>query len=114
VQIQGLAKSAGFVLLNERVSDQAAKAACQISGILILSPPSLPVLNWPFLIFSASSIPLDHNRCVSEAFQAQHRTKPLLHTPVILFDDVIQIFTAPHPDSLGQLAALLQISHGTV
>ncbi len=55
VQIQGLAKAAGFVLLNERVSDQAA---CQISGILTLSPPSLPVLNRPFLIFSASSIPL--------------------------------------------------------
>ena len=39
-------------------SDQAAKATWQISGIVAADPPSLPVLNCPFLICSASSIPL--------------------------------------------------------
>ena len=38
--------------------DHAANAARQISGIVAPGPPSLPNLNCPFLIFSASSIPL--------------------------------------------------------
>jgi len=59
-------------------ADHAANAARQISGIVALDPPSLPNLNCPFLIFSASSIPLitmvadskllspsiGHNRCL--------------------------------------------------
>src|SRR6202521_2674857 len=36
---------------------QAARAAFHSSIIVALPPPSLPVLNCPFLIFSASSIP---------------------------------------------------------
>jgi hypothetical protein len=36
----------------------AASAACHSSDIVALRPPNLPVLNCPFLIFSASSIPL--------------------------------------------------------
>ena len=36
----------------------AASAARQISGIVALLPPSLPILNCPFLIFSVNSIPL--------------------------------------------------------
>src|ERR1700676_1146172 len=36
---------------------QAASAAFHSSVIVALYPPSLPVLNCPFLIFSASSIP---------------------------------------------------------
>jgi len=39
-------------------SDHAANAAHQISGIVAPAPPSLSNLNCPFLIFSASSIPL--------------------------------------------------------
>jgi hypothetical protein len=48
----------GSVLLSiEGDSDYAARAACQISGILAVIPPSLPILNCPFLIFPASSMP---------------------------------------------------------
>src|SRR6202140_720470 len=36
---------------------QAASAAFHSSVIVALPPPSLPVFNCPFLIFSASSIP---------------------------------------------------------
>ena len=32
----------------------AARAVCQIFGIVAVRPPSLPILNWPFLIFSAN------------------------------------------------------------
>jgi len=39
-------------------SDHAANASRQISGIVAPDPPSLPNLNCPFLIFSASSISL--------------------------------------------------------
>jgi hypothetical protein len=34
--------------------------------------------------------------------------------PVVLFDDVVQIFTAAHTDPFGQLAVALQVSHSTV
>src|SRR5215831_11100332 len=37
--------------------DQAASAAFHCSDMAALAPPSLPVLNCPFLIFSANSIP---------------------------------------------------------
>jgi hypothetical protein len=37
---------------------QAASAALHSSDMVALHPPSLLVLNWPFLIFSANSIPL--------------------------------------------------------
>jgi hypothetical protein len=37
---------------------QAASAALHISDMLGLQLPDLPVLNWPFLNFSANSIPL--------------------------------------------------------
>ena len=40
------------------IVNYAASAARQISGIVALLPPSLPVLNCPFLIFSINSIPL--------------------------------------------------------
>jgi len=46
----------------------AARAACQISGIVALLPPSLPILNCSFLIFSASSIPLITTAAVRKLF----------------------------------------------
>ena len=42
-------------------SDQAANAARQISGSVVLRPPSLPILNCSFLIFSAKFDTSDHN-----------------------------------------------------
>ena len=42
---------------SERAYDYAANVACQISGIVAIGPLSLPILNWPFLIFSANSMP---------------------------------------------------------
>ena len=47
-------------------SDQADNAARQISGSVARHPPSLPILNCPFLIFSASSIPLITMSAVSK------------------------------------------------
>ena len=47
-------------------SDQADNMARQISGSVARRPPSLPILNCPFLIFSASSIPLITMSAVSK------------------------------------------------
>jgi hypothetical protein len=49
--IKGLARRHG---VHRRMIRQAR----QISGIVAAEPPSLPDLNCPFLIFSASSIPV--------------------------------------------------------
>lgn len=48
--------------------DHAASAARQISGSVARRPPSLPNLNCPFLIFSASSIPLITTSAVLKLF----------------------------------------------
>jgi hypothetical protein len=45
VQFEARTDWVGFVLSIEGDSDYAARAACQISGILAVRPPSLPILN---------------------------------------------------------------------
>ena len=52
VQIQDWTEVGRFRAVEVRASDYVAKAACQISGIVAVGRPSLPILNWPFLIFS--------------------------------------------------------------
>src|SRR4029453_3151540 len=79
-----------------------------------MRPPSLPVLNCPFLIFSASSTPLITTAAVPKPFKPQHRSQPVLHSPVVLFDQVVQILTTSHQHALRQLAARLQIGYRTV
>ena len=49
-------------------SGYAASAACQIAGIVAVRPPSFPILYCPFLIFSASSIPLITTAAVRKLF----------------------------------------------
>src|SRR5262249_40872523 len=56
----------------------------------------------------------DDHRCGSETLQSQHRAEPLFYAPMILFDGVVQVLTASHSDTLGQLAGPLQIGHCTV
>jgi hypothetical protein len=58
---------------------------------------SLPILNRPFLIFSANSIPLLVIARVVESFEPQHRPNPLFHSPVVLFDQVIQVLARSDP-----------------
>ena len=60
--------SVGFSRLIESDSGYAAKAARQISGILAVDPPRLPILNWPFLIFSANSTPTITTAAVAKRF----------------------------------------------
>jgi hypothetical protein len=31
------------------------------------------------------------DRCVDESFEPQHRLDPLFHSPVVLFDQVVQV-----------------------
>jgi hypothetical protein len=59
----------GFALSIGSDLRYAAKAACQISGMLAIIPPSLPIWNCPFLIFSANSIPLITTAAVWEFFR---------------------------------------------
>ena len=45
----------------------------------------------------------DHDSRGSKALQSEQRTKPLLHSPVILFDGVVQVLAGPLSDSFRQL-----------
>src|SRR5215467_11010803 len=49
-----------------------------------------------------------------ETLQSQHRTESLFHAPMILFNRVVQVLTALHPDTLRQLAGPFPIGHGAV
>jgi hypothetical protein len=51
----------------------------------------------------------DDDPCGSETLQAQPRAKPLLDSPVILFDSVVPVLTGPDPHPLRQLAILFPI-----
>ena len=49
---------------------------------------SLPVLNWPFLIFSANSIPLIVTAALSNRLNPSNS---LFDSPVVLFDEIVQV-----------------------
>ena len=51
---------------SSRFGDYAATTAAQIAGTVVGRPGSLPTLNWCFLIFAASSIPLIVTAAVSK------------------------------------------------
>ena len=106
VQIRSQARSDRFRPSIKGNSDYAARAACQISGILAVRPPSLPILNCPFLIFSANSMPPIATAAVRKLFKPSI-AQPLLDSPMVLFDDVVQILAAPNEHSLWQFARFL-------
>src|SRR5215469_13374584 len=58
--------------LND-ASDYAAKAARQISGMVAVVPPNLPILNCPFLIFSTNSTPPITTAAVRKLFRPSIR-----------------------------------------
>ena len=51
----------------------------------------------------------DHDSSGLEAPQSKHRTKPLLHSPVVLFDGVVEVLAGPHSHSFRQLAISSEI-----
>ena len=55
-------------LVDQEYSAYATRAAGQISGIVAVGPQSLPILNCPFLIFSANLIPLMTTAAVLKLF----------------------------------------------
>ena len=57
--------------------------------MLALGPPSLPVLNWPFLLdFLRQLNSADRDHCILESFEPEHRPDPLFHATMVLFDQV--------------------------
>jgi hypothetical protein len=102
VQIRGQARLDRLRFSIEGDSDYAARAACRISGILALRPPSLPTLNCPFLIFTASSMPPITIAAGSNALQTQHWAESLLDPTMILFDGVVQILAGSYQHVLRQ------------
>ncbi len=48
------------------------------------------VLNCPFLIFSASSIPEIVTIALSNSLESPHRPDSLLHSPMVLFHQIVQ------------------------
>jgi hypothetical protein len=105
-----------WVLLGglESGSDYAARAACQIFGIVAVGSPSLLIWNCFFLISSARFDATDHHRCRPETLQSQHRAQPLFDSSMVLFDDVVEVFACPYRHALRQLPITLQVRHRPV
>src|SRR5271166_3324440 len=85
------------ICLARRLSRfQAAKTAVQIPGAVVACPVSGLRLNCCFLIFSASSMPRIVTAASLESLEPEHRPDPLLYSPVILLDHVVQVFAGSH------------------
>ncbi len=65
------------------MSPTAQQGSLPDFGIVVVLPPRLPIVNCPFLIFSASSMPPMTDHCGLEILQSQHRAKSLLHSSMI-------------------------------
>jgi hypothetical protein len=74
-----------------------AEAACQITGVVAVRPQSLPILYCPFFDLLGQFNSADHHGRGSEALQSRHRAKPLLYSPVVLFDGIVQVLAGPGP-----------------
>jgi hypothetical protein len=113
---QAAERRLGFAAVS--VSDgQAANAAFQSSDMVNFRFPNLPVLNWPFFALLDLLCQLDStnsDRRVVESFEAEHRSNPLFHPPVVLFDEIVQVLARSHSHSSRQFAALLHFSHGAM
>jgi len=73
----------------------------------LFDSPDLPVLNWPFLIFSANSISANGDGRVVESFEPEHRPDALFDSPVVLFNEVVQVLARSDHHSVGKFARLL-------
>jgi hypothetical protein len=60
------------------------------------------------LIFSANSIPLTDRRVV-ESFESEHRPNSLFDSPMVLFDEIVQVLARPHSRSARKFAGLLHL-----
>jgi hypothetical protein len=68
-----------------------------MTGAVAVAPPSLPVLNCFFLIFSAKLDATDHDCCVSESLEPEHWADPSFQSPMILLDQVVQVLAESGP-----------------
>jgi hypothetical protein len=83
-------------------------------SIVALHPPSFPVLNCPFWIFSASSIPENRYRRMVESLESQHRPDSLLHSPMVLLHPIVQVRAGSNLDATRKLAVFLHLTHRPV
>jgi hypothetical protein len=88
---------------------QAASAAFHSSDIVALHPPSLPVLNCPFLIFSVLDSANSDGRVV-ESLHSQHRPDSLLHSPIFLFHQIVQVLAGSNLDASRKFAVFFQLT----
>src|SRR6266481_5552359 len=95
---------------DRELGAQAASAEFHSSVIVALHPPSLPVLNCPFLIFSASSIPEIVTAALSNRLNPQHRPDSLLHSPMVLLHQIVQVLAGSNLDATRKFAVFLHLS----
>ena len=69
--------------------------------MVALQPPSLPVLNWPFLDLLRQLDSANGDSRVFESFEPQHRSNSLFDSPVVLFNEVVQVLTRSDSHSFG-------------
>src|SRR5450755_529265 len=93
---------------------QAASAAFHSSVIVALHPPSLPVLNCPFLIFSASSIPEIVTTALSNRLNPSICRIRCFTLRWSLFHQIVQVLARSNLDATRKFAVFLHLSHRPV
>jgi hypothetical protein len=114
VQIQGSAAFRRFVPFDWSVFGLHSQGRSPKFRQGCHAPSQLARLKLSLLDLLRQFHPADHHGCGSKTFKPQHRSQPVLHSPVVLFDQVVQILTTSHQHALRQLAARLQIGYRTV
>src|SRR6266436_4320387 len=51
------------------------------------------------------------DRCVVESLEPEHRPSPLFDSPMVLFNEVVQVLAGSNSHSLGKIAGLLHFPH---
>jgi hypothetical protein len=54
------------------------------------------------------------DRRVIEPFESEHRPNPLFDSPVVLFDEIVQVLARSHFYSARKFASLVHLPHGAM
>jgi hypothetical protein len=98
----------------ESGSGYAARAACPDLRHRCRESAKLAHLKLFLLDLLCQLDAADYHRRRPQALQSQHRAQPLFDAPVVLFDEVVQVFAGPYWHALRQLAITFPFRHRPV
>jgi hypothetical protein len=76
--------------------------------------PRRPNPNWPFRMRCSNSDAGDRDRRIPKCLEAEHHSNALLHTPMVLLDQVVQVFRRAQLRICGQRVIGFQLTHRSV